>query len=48
MFFYWEYYKNLSKEEILKIDKRDKHTCNNGHSLSDLLIFGDYNSLKED
>eukprot|EP01084_Bolivina_argentea_P105845 189546_1 len=49
IFFYWNFHKKLSKEEIEKDYDADwKHTRYNGHSLGDLLIAARYGSLKEE
>eukprot|EP01084_Bolivina_argentea_P251626 422081_1 len=48
-FFYWNYHKNLSKEQVEKqYDRKYKYTQYNGYSLHDLLISIRYASLKEE
>eukprot|EP01084_Bolivina_argentea_P105846 189555_1 len=48
IFFYWNWWKKLSKEEIEELNAENKHTWFNGHSLGDLLISARYASLKEE
>eukprot|EP01084_Bolivina_argentea_P068582 124827_1 len=48
MFYYWDEYREMETEDIEIFDGQNKYSRDNGHSVSDLIIFEHYSCLKQE